>query len=142
MTKQEIDNLKVGDVIEGNDKFTISEIFESKEFGNIFTFIESNSPWTSKEIETSILKIKQQPKKIPYTLETFPENALWVRKKDWNKFVKKRFDVCYDGIKFFRVGKIENLMFGEIKEDYKIGCQVIKDNKIVIEWVPFYQEVN
>lgn len=79
-------------------------------------------------------------KKIPYTLETFPENALWVRHKKWLK-KEKAIITSIDK---------EKIIFNEcdfsfsddyVLENYEIGCQVIKDGKIEIEWLPFYQEI-
>lgn len=78
----------------------------------------------------------QEPKKIPYTAETFPENALWVRRNHYMKGVRESIlDVYKDRIEF----EDTNAYFEDISKKIKIGCQVIKDGEIKIEWKPFYQ---
>ena len=89
----------------------------------------------------SVSKIKtipqpQETKKIPYTAETFPDNAIWIRRKHYSKGVREAIlDVYKDRIEF----EDTNAYFEDTPEDIEIGCQVIKGGEIKIEWKPFYQ---
>lgn len=141
MTKQEIDNLKVGDILIYNDKEAkIEEILVSN-CGRIFIFNEKHYNLGNMCGETDLSRTKISVKKqMQYTLETFPENALLIRHKDIKEEIyyiltKSKFGIYY--------GKDYILYFDYDKdiENYEIGCQVIKDGKIEIEWLPFYQEV-
>lgn len=80
--------------------------------------------------------IPKEPQKIPYTAETFPENALWLREKNNYVGVKN----LIQGVRIDKIilGVCDDIYFDEF-EDYEIGCQVIKNGKIEIEWKPFYQ---
>lgn len=132
MTKQEIDNLKVGDVLMGNNDWKIEEILESKKFGKLFIFIEGRDVWTEYDVMGSFLRVKQQPKKIPYTLETFPENALLIKDRfgdiyfiieKTNTYIRNIYDEFY----FYNNFETQNIEIG-----------IIEDGKIEIEWKPFY----
>lgn len=96
----------------------------------------------------------QEPKKIPYTAETFPENALWIRSKKSKNIImiqeREEDSVIwgmteYDCSKLYfkqelnEVGLEDSKFTAKNIEDYEIGCQVIKDREIKIEWRPFYQ---
>jgi len=79
-------------------------------------------------------EISQEPKKIPYTIETFPKNALWAKTKDKQNLICSRsnnkISFCDKEWKFDDKFLIEN---------YEIGCQIVKDGKIETVWLPFYQ---
>lgn len=82
----------------------------------------------------------QEPKKIPYTAETFPDNAIWVRKIGKNEkltFEVKESTLSPDSV-IINNGRTGLCMVRNMK-NYEIGCQIIKDGEIKIEWKPFYQ---
>ena len=143
MTKQEIDGLKVGDVIihKGNQEIIIKEILVSKVIDSV-VFVSDSVYLDSEVLKLKCYKLKQQPKKIPYTLETFPENALWIRNKNWKNGEKATFNVRedYNGnirVWFFNCLSTENFEISDLDKakNYEIGF--LKDEKI--QWKPFYQ---
>lgn len=145
MTKQEIDGLKIGDIIINNfesSEFKITEILKSEKFDfKIFVGETGNFMYEREIIEDCYLySIKQQPKKIPYTLETFPKNAVFIKGKCWIEKHKRAFYIKEDCL---ITCSGTHIFFNEKEQMdfFEIGCQVIKDGKIEIEWKPFYQEV-
>lgn len=147
MTKQEIDNLKVGDWF-ADDELHYFEIIaiiptgygyrnyicKSKDFAYKLCISEN-------QVEEMTI-FNKQPKKIPYTIETFPENALWIRNYkcagERLKFKLYKRDFRFDFIEFDGINaELKGL---DYLKDFEIGCQVIKDGKIEIEWLPFYRE--
>ena len=104
------------------------------------TYFESIS--TFKEI----IPQPQESKKIPYTAETFPDNAIRIRvvgDDGFNNIVSSNnetlfiFNPASGGTIKYKWGS--RLLLNRNIDDYEIGCQVIKDGEIKIEWQKFYQ---
>lgn len=139
MLKQEIENLKAGDkiIVVGEKTLTIEEVFKSDTTNKIFLlYTNGNYDWGDTLLEYRF-KLKKQPKKTPYTADTFPENAIWIREKNAKEMMS--FSI-YDGNIIDALGNGINLDSKYIIENCEIGCQVIKDGEIKIEWRPFYIE--
>lgn len=107
--------------------------------GEVFVYENMISFFQKKCIEKIKNELlKKQPKKIPYTLETFPKNAVLIRHKD------KKDEYCIIAKNELYIScftQRNTYFFEDIDENIEIGCQVIKDGKIEIEWLPFYREV-
>ena len=122
----------LGELVESNRFICICETEDFLDGKKIKTF----TPWGQmREIPQP-----QEPKKIPYTAETFPENAIWVRRVGKIERLKYEVNKNSYGSYVIRIldGK-KTFFLNEDIEDYEIGCQIIKDGEIKIEWQKFYQ---
>lgn len=144
MTKQEIENLNVGDQIirRTGEKHIVIEIKNSKYFKKIILTnriedVNMDEGFIAIRKYDEIIEsfsLFKQPKKIPYTAETFPENAILVRQKHYAKGVRYLITcVTRTNIDFFDT----NAYFEDMSEDLEIGC-LTRNHKI--EWRPFYIE--
>jgi len=78
------------------------------------------------------MKATEEPKKIPYTAETFPMWAVWIRNINWNTGCK---DV---------ITEVQNERLTSGHNSYKTRYEDADDYVIAGTdgvWKPFYQEV-
>ena len=93
--------------------------------------------YTCKIENKEVMKeLPQEPEKIPYTAETFPDNAIWIRIKDTEHKNKYNINIVNEKIFFITSYKcVINVKFDEFDE-YEIGF-LTKHHKL--EWRPFYK---
>lgn len=126
MKKLELALEKMEISLEGVSAVTADELV-TQAYELIKEYIEENKP-------------KKQPKKTPYTAETFPENAIWMKNIEsgdvYSIQTKSKSGMV---LAVFSSSPPICAEFEDVYK-YKIGCQVIKDGEIKIEWRPFYVE--